>query len=83
MNKQIVVSCMVITSAGVTNAVVKKQPLSKVIMGGYIFLLVLSIADLFGGPISQLASALSMVAVLYVILNVFPWGTVLKQIKGK
>jgi len=83
MNKQIVVAAFVITGAGVVNAIMAKKPLSKIIMGGYVFLLVLSLFDLFGGPISQLASALSMVALVYVILNVFPWVTVIKQVQGK
>lgn len=52
-------------------------------MGGYVFLLVLSLIDVFGGPVAKIASALSMVAMLYVLLNVFPWQVVLKTLQGK
>lgn len=83
MNKQIVTSALVITASGVANSFVNKQPITRIIMGGYIFLLVLSLADMLGGPISKLASALSMVAVVYVLLNVFPWSTIMTTLGYK
>lgn len=83
MNNTIVVAALVITSAGVVNATTNKTSISRVVMGGYVFLLVLSLIDVFGGPVAKIASALSMVAMLYVLLNVFPWQVVLKTLQGK
>lgn len=85
MNKQIVIAAILITLAGVVNSLTSKppKPISRTVMGGYIFLLVLSLLDLFGGPIAKIASAMSMVAVVYVLLNVFPWQTVLGAVQKK
>lgn len=85
MNKQIVVAAFIITGAGIVNSLSSNppKPITRTVMGGYIFLLVLSFLDLAGGSVAKIASALSMLAVVYVLLNVFPWGLVLSTLKGK
>lgn len=83
MNKKIIVATLVIAGSGVVNAWIKKQPITKVILGSYIFVLVLSVIDMFGGPLSQLATALAMLAVTYVLVSEFPWSTVLKASGSK
>lgn len=80
MNKHIVIATIVIGASGVMDAILNNKPLTPVIMGSFIFLLLLSLADAIGGGLSQLASGLSMIAMLYVLLTVFPWNVVLKAI---
>ncbi len=83
MNKKIIVATFIIAGSGVVTALTTGKPLTPVILGAYVFILVLSIADAFGGDIAQLAGGLAMVAMLYVILNQFPWQAVLGIIQGK
>lgn len=45
-------------------------------------MLVLSLADMFGGEISKLASALAMLAVIYILLTVFPWQQIISFARG-
>lgn len=56
--------------------------LTKILVGAYIWLLLLSLMDMFGGALSQIASALAMLAAIYVTLNVFPWQQILSLSKG-
>lgn len=65
------------------NAWTNQKPITPVIIGSYIFILIMSIMDMFGGGLSDLASALSMLAVTYVLLTEFPWSTILKFVQGK
>lgn len=83
MNKQIIGAVVIIGASGVIAAWVGKKPITKVILGSYILLFVLSLMDLFGGGISRLGSALAMIAVLYVLLNEFPWQTLIGALQGK
>lgn len=82
MNKQIIAAVVIIAAAGVVSAWTKKQPITRVILGAYVLLLILSVLDLFGGPVSRLASALALIAALYVLLNEFPWQSVIGLIQG-
>jgi len=43
--------------------------LTKTVMGGFILILILSLLDLFGGPLSTLAGALAMLAAVFVIVT--------------
>lgn len=81
-NKNIVVAAFVITAAGIVNSITNKTKVTPVVIGGYIFLLVLSLVDMVGGDVAKIASGLAMLAMVYVLLNVFPWGIVLKTLKG-
>lgn len=83
MNKKIVVATLIIGGSGVVNGMVNGKPITPVIVGSYIFLLLMSVLDMFGGPLSALAGGLALVATVFVIINEFPWGTVLKTVKGK
>ena len=79
MNRKIVVATLVIGASGIVNSWNAKPPkaITPVILGTYVFMLVLALLDAFGGPIAQLAGALAMLAMLTVILTEFPWGTIL------
>jgi hypothetical protein len=83
MNKKVVVATVVIAGSGVVNAFMHKKAITPVIIGAYVFMLVLSIVDMFGGPIASLADGLAMLAVVYVLLSVFPWSTILSVVQGK
>lgn len=83
MNKKIIIAVFVIGGAGVFNAIQAKKPLTPVILGSYIFLLVLSVLDIFGGQLGVLAGALAMVAVVFVLLNEFPWQQLITTLQGK
>lgn len=87
MNKKIVIAAFVITGSGVIRAASKHEAITPVIMGAYIFILMLSIMDIFGGPVSDLAGALALVAVVGILLNQFPWSLLIsilttKQVRG-
>lgn len=69
MNKQIVVSGIVIIIGGSFYALSNKKPLTPVITGGYVMMLALSVFDLFGGPVSQIAGGIAMVAAIAVVLT--------------
>jgi len=83
VNNKIVVATVVIAGAGVVNAWMNKKPITTVIIGSYILLLILSLMDMFGGKASQLASAFAMLAVVYVLLTEFPWQQLIKLAQGK
>lgn len=81
MNKKIIVAAVVITGSGVVNAWQAQKPITPVILGGYIFILILAVLDMFGGPVSDLASALAMLAATYVLLTEFPWSKIIGLVK--
>lgn len=71
MNKPILLSAVVITLGGVATAIAKGQAISKVILGGYIFLAACSLLDSFGGKIAAIAGGLSTLAMVYVLTTEF------------
>lgn len=81
MNKQIVAAAVLIGATGVIGAASGGRPLTPVIIGTYVFLLALAILDMFGGQFSPFASALAMLAALYVLITEFPWNTLLSAVK--
>lgn len=91
MNTKIVVAVVVIAGSSIVNAWYRKKPITAIVIGSYILLLILSIMDMFGGKISALASALAMVAVVYVLIGVdpktkqslFPWDLITNLAQGK
>ena len=85
MNKHIIAATLIIGGSGVIKAWQSKKAITPVILGSYVFMLVLSIADLAGGQVSQLAGAIAMVAMITVILNTWTpiLGTITKAVTGK
>jgi predicted membrane protein len=85
MNKHIIAATLIIGASGVVNAWQNKKAITPVIMGSYVFMLVLSIIDLFGGEASRVAGAIAMVAVVAVILNTWTplLSTITKAVGGK
>lgn len=90
MNRKIIIAVVVIGGAGIVGDIMAQKPLTPVILGSYIFLFVLSIMDIFGGPFSNLAGALAMVAVVYVLFgtdpttgsSIFPWQEIIRIAQG-
>jgi hypothetical protein len=83
MNSKIIVAAVVVGGSGFLNHLLNNQPVTRVIIGTYIFLLVLAIMDTFGGPFVQLSSALAMLAMVYVLLTEFPWQALINVVQGK
>jgi hypothetical protein len=83
VNRQVVISGFVIIGTGIIRAAQGKTDYTTVLVGGYVFLLVMSILDLFGGNLSRLASILALLAALYVVIDKFPWDIVINLIQGK
>lgn len=77
------VAVVVVTASGVVNAILNKKALTPVIIGSYVFLFVLSVMDMYGGPMSSLAGALAMLAVTFVLLTEVPWQTIIGLVQGK
>jgi hypothetical protein len=86
MNKHIIAATLVIGGSGIIKAWQSQppKPITPIIIGSYVFMLVLSILDLFGGQVSTLAGALAMVAMVAVILNTWTpiLGTITTAVKG-
>ncbi len=80
MNKEIIGSALVIAGVGVTNAMLGHKPITKILVGGFLFLFSLSLLDIFGGPFSALAGMLAMLATLVTVLTVIPWSTILRAV---
>ena len=85
LNKHIIAATLIIGASGIVKAWQSKKAITPVILGSYVFMLVLSIADLAGGQVSQLAGGIAMVAMLAVILNTWTpiLGTITKAVTGK
>ena len=83
MNHKIIIAAVVIAGAGVVNAWTNKKPLTPVILGAYILVIVLSLMDMFGGGLSTLAGAIAMLAVTYVVLTEVPWNQFISIVQGK
>ena len=75
MNKQVVIVGFIIVGGGVLNMWLgtgtSKTTITRIVLGAFVLVLVLSILDLFGGPISTLANALAMLAAVFVILTTY------------
>lgn len=80
MNKKIVIAAVIIVGSGVVNAMLRGGRMTPVFIGGFVFVVVMSILDFFGGPLSTFSSALAMIAVLYILLTQFPWAALLKAV---
>jgi hypothetical protein len=91
MNSKIIIAAIVIGGAGIVNHWLNNQPITSVVIGTYIFLFILAIMDIFGGPFSKLSSALAMLAVVYILIGVdpttkqplFPWQQIINLVQGK
>lgn len=83
LNTKIVVATIVIAASGIMQAWTDKKSITYVVIGSYVLLVILSIMDMFGGSLSQLASALAMLAATYVILTEFPWQQLINLTQGK
>lgn len=91
MNRKIIIAVVVIGGSGVVNSIMRKHALTPVIIGSYVLLLVLAIMDMFGPPLSTIAGALAMLAVVYTLIGVdpdtkkslFPWDTIIALLQGK
>lgn len=68
VNRQVIASTLIIMAVGIVHAWQAKQGITAVVMGGYGVMIVLSVIDLFGGGMAQVASALSLLAVVFVLL---------------
>lgn len=82
LNKKVIVAVMVISASGIANAWINNKPITRVVIGAYVLLLVLSIMDVFGGSMSTLAGGIAMVAMTYVILTEVPWQTIISTVQG-
>lgn len=83
VNQKIVVAVIIIGGSGIVHAIVNKTVITPVILGSYIFLLVCSVIDIFGGPASQFAGALALLAATYILLTEFPWSQIIGLVQGK
>lgn len=73
VNKHVIIATAGLMAVGVIKKVENKDSVySTVFIGGFIFMLALSVADLFGGNMSKLASGLAYVALINGILTEIP-----------
>lgn len=75
LNKPIIIGAFLIAGTGLYRVLILKDTNSsatRVVMGSYLLALLLSLVDLIGGPASQIASGLMMLAVGANLLIVVP-----------
>lgn len=82
MNKKIIIATFIIGGSGIVNSWVHKKAITPVVIGSYVFLLVLALMDTLSPQLGQLAGAIAMLAALTVIITELPWGTILQAVKG-
>jgi hypothetical protein len=70
VNRSVVASTLVIMAVGIAHAWTATPPqgITSVVLGGYVLMLILSVVDLFGGGLSQLASGLALLALVFALL---------------
>lgn len=68
INRSVIIGAVGITTAGVLAAVVKKKPITPVVIGGYLIAVLGGFLDLFGGGASQLAGSIAIMAFIGVLL---------------
>lgn len=83
INRQILFSGFIIIGTGILNAIQGKNDYTRVLVGGYIYLLMLSILDIFGGNFSRIAGGLALLGSTYVLIFLFPWDSIINMVKGK
>lgn len=83
LNRKIIIAAIVIAGSGIANSIIAGKPITPVIIGSYVFVFVLAIADMFGGGLSAISGGLAMVAVVYVLINEFPWQKLIDLATGK
>jgi hypothetical protein len=81
VNRKIIVATVFITGTAILRTHMTGQPMTPILIGGYVFMLVLSILDMFGGDLSKIAGALAMVAVVS-MLFLFPWQQITTLLRG-
>lgn len=70
------------TAGSVTGAITGGTPVTPIIMGAYVVLLVLAVVDLFGPQAARIAGGLAMLALVYTILTQFPWTAIAAGLAG-
>lgn len=72
INKKIVVSGMVIMAAGIWKAWTSKppKPISRIILGGYVLMILLAIVDTFGGQAANITGNIALVAMATMLLGI-------------
>jgi len=83
MNSTLVAASAYIAAVGVINSWNNGKPITKNLIGAFLFLFLLALLDMAGGDVSKIATALAMLAVLYVTLTEVPWSTILGAIGAK
>lgn len=83
INRKIIFSGFIIIGTGLIRATQGNGKYTHVLIGGYIYLLTLSILDGFGGDFSRISGGLALLGATYVIIDWFPWDVLLNMIKGK
>lgn len=83
INKPVIIAALFIGGFSSFQAIYHNKPYSRILIGTYMFILVLSLLDLFGGPMATLASALAMLAALYVGITQVPWSDIFGLIGTK
>jgi hypothetical protein len=87
VNTHIVVAVVVITVGGFlrfwTGAAPTGTSGTSILMGAYLLLLVLSVADLLGEPFSTIAGAIAMLAALVTLFTQYPWQALFGGLNAK
>lgn len=81
INRTVLFSALFIGLVSGVQVFINHGKIARVLIGTYVFLLLLALVDLIGGGASQIASALAILAALYVGLTQFPWQQLLQAVK--
>lgn len=82
VNRTIIVSTIIIMTAGLVNVLIIKNPakqttghartVTRVVVGGYVLAIVVSLIDLLGGPFAHVGGMMLMVAVATAFFAIYP-----------
>jgi len=70
VNKSVIGTTLVIMGLGIVHAWSSNPPqgITRVVLGGYVLMFLLSLFDLFGGGLAQVATAIALLALVSAIM---------------
>lgn len=69
VNRPVLIAVFGIGAIAFVNGVIAHKPITRIVLATYLLLVLLSIADIFGGAFSTLAGAIAILAFTYMLLT--------------
>jgi hypothetical protein len=77
VNRQVLIAVFGIAGIAIFKSVTSKgAPVSRILLGAYVLLLLLGLLDVFGGVFSTIAGGIAMLALVTMLLTEVNWGAI-------